>query len=52
MARLPRLGYPSHWVAMIDRNPSLTWFLVIMAMVLLITIWLYVQPEVWTEWGR
>lgn len=33
-----------------DRDPSATWFIVIMAMVILLGLWLYLQPEVWTEW--
>ena len=35
-----------------ERNPSLTWLIVIMAMIVFIGLWMIVQPEVWTEWGR
>ena len=35
-----------------ERNPSLTWAIVIAWLTFIITLWLYLQPEVWTEWGR
>ena len=35
-----------------DRNVSLIWALIIAYSVVIIALWLYLQPEVWTEWGR
>lgn len=35
-----------------SKEPSVNWWLVIMAAIIVTGLWLWMQPEAWSEWGR